>query len=60
MNVFLEPEQKRRLDKWSEATGMPVAEIIRRSIDVYFKQQHRKLTKMEALGNSIAKELDRK
>jgi len=59
MNVFLEPEQKRRLDKWSQATGMPVAETIRRAIDAYFKQQHRHLTQMETLGKSIVKDLDR-
>lgn len=38
MNVFLEPAQKKALDKLSAKTGAPVAELIRRAISIYLKR----------------------
>jgi len=38
MNVFLDPEQKRDLEKLSSKNGAPVAELIRRAIDAYLKR----------------------
>jgi predicted DNA-binding protein len=37
MNVYLEPEQKTKLTKISQKTGAPVAELIRRAINVFLK-----------------------
>ena len=38
MNVFLDPDQKRDLEKLSSKSGAPVAELIRRAIDAYLKR----------------------
>lgn len=38
MNVFLNPDQKRDLEKLSTKSGAPVAELIRRAIDAYLKR----------------------
>jgi predicted DNA-binding protein len=38
MNVYLEPEQKQRLEAISKKTGAPVAELIRRSINLFLKE----------------------
>jgi predicted DNA-binding protein len=37
VNIYLSPKQKADLDKISEKTGAPVAELVRRSIDAYLK-----------------------
>jgi predicted DNA-binding protein len=37
--IFLEPEQKKKLEAISAKTGAPVAELIRRAIDAYLKAQ---------------------
>jgi len=41
MNVFLDSTQKAQLQKISEQTGAPVAELIRRAIDAYLVRQKR-------------------
>jgi hypothetical protein len=35
MNVYIEPEQKERLEAISKKTGAPVAELIRRAINLF-------------------------
>ena len=37
VNIYLSPKQKADLDKLSEKTGAPVAELVRRAIDNYLK-----------------------
>jgi predicted DNA-binding protein len=37
VNIYLSPKQKEDLDKLSEKTGAPVAELVRRAIDNYLK-----------------------
>ena len=37
MNIFLTREEKQSLEKLSNKTGAPVAELIRRAIDAYLK-----------------------
>jgi len=37
--LFLKDEQVKKLQKLSENTGAPVAELIRRAIDAYLKQR---------------------
>jgi predicted DNA-binding protein len=37
VNMYLSPKQKTDLDKLSEKTGAPVAELVRRAIDAYLK-----------------------
>jgi hypothetical protein len=39
MNVYLEPEQKAKLEAISDKTGAPVAELIRRAIDLFLKEK---------------------
>jgi len=39
MNVYLNAAQKHKLEKLSEKTGAPVAELIRRAIDAYLKRE---------------------
>lgn len=38
MNVYLDSHQKEQLEKLSQKTGAPVAELIRRAIDSYLKK----------------------
>jgi hypothetical protein len=38
MNVYLLPKQKTEIEKLSDKTGAPVAELIRRAIDAYLKE----------------------
>jgi predicted DNA-binding protein len=37
VNIFISPKQKADLEKLSEKTGAPVAELVRRAIDAYLK-----------------------
>jgi len=37
VNIYINPKQKADLDKISERTGAPVAELVRRAIDAYVK-----------------------
>ena len=41
--LFLEEEQLKRLQKLSEKTGAPVAELIRRAIDRYLLERAKEL-----------------
>jgi predicted DNA-binding protein len=38
VSIYLSPKQKTDLDKLSEKTGAPVAELVRRSIDAYLEK----------------------
>jgi len=39
MNVYIESEQKERLEAISKKTGAPVAELIRRAINLFLKEK---------------------
>lgn len=41
--LFLEEEQLKKLQKLSEKTGAPVAELIRRAIDRYLQERAKEL-----------------
>ena len=41
--LFLKEEQIKKLQKLSEKTGAPVAELIRRAIDRYLKERAKEL-----------------
>ena len=41
--LFLKEEQIKKLQKLSEKTGAPVAELIRRAIDRYLQERSKKL-----------------
>ena len=41
--LFLEEQQIKKLQKLSEKTGAPVAELIRRAIDRYLKERGKEL-----------------
>ncbi len=43
MNIYLTGEQKRKLEKLSEKTGAPVAELVRRAIDAYLASRKKEL-----------------
>ena len=43
MNVYLNDEQKKGLEKLSAKTGAPVAELIRRAIDAYLNSRKKEL-----------------
>lgn len=43
MNVYLNNEQKKALEKLSAKTGAPVAELIRRAIDAYLTKRKNEL-----------------
>ena len=43
MNVYLNDDQKRALEKLSAKTGAPVAELIRRAIDAYLTSRKKEL-----------------
>jgi predicted DNA-binding protein len=38
INIYLNPQQKTQLEKISEKTGAPVAELVRRAVDLYLKK----------------------
>ncbi len=39
LNVYLEPEQKEKLDKLHTKTGAPLSELVRRAIEMYLKKE---------------------
>ncbi len=39
LNMYLEPEQKDKLEKLSAKTGAPLSELIRRAVDLYLKKE---------------------
>jgi hypothetical protein len=43
-NFFLEDDQIKRMKDRSAATGVPMSEIVRRGIDLYFEQIKRGLS----------------
>jgi hypothetical protein len=43
MNVYLDKKQKRSLEDLSTKTGAPVAELVRRSVDLYLKARKKEL-----------------
>jgi len=43
MNIYLNREQKRKLEKLSDKTGAPVAELVRRTIDAYLTLRKKEL-----------------
>jgi predicted DNA-binding protein len=43
MNIYLSGEQKQKLEKLSERTGAPVAELVRRAVDAYLVARKREL-----------------
>jgi predicted DNA-binding protein len=43
MNVYLNDEQKKALEKLSDRTGAPVAALIRRAIDAYLASRKKEL-----------------
>jgi predicted DNA-binding protein len=43
MNVYLNDKQKEVLERLSDKTGAPVAELIRRAIDAYLTSRRREL-----------------
>jgi len=38
VNIYLSPKQKLDIEKLSEKTGAPMAELVRRAIDAYLKE----------------------
>jgi len=42
-NVYLSAEQKKSLEKLSEKTGAPIAELVRRAIDRYLVLRKKEL-----------------
>jgi len=38
VNIYLSPKQKTDIEKLSQKTGAPVAELVRRAIDAYLKE----------------------
>ncbi len=38
MNIYLSAKQKADVDKLSAKTGAPVAELVRRALDAYLKE----------------------
>jgi predicted DNA-binding protein len=41
--LFLKQEQLKKLQKLSDKTGAPIAELIRRAIDLYLKERAKEL-----------------
>jgi predicted DNA-binding protein len=41
-NIHLSDEQIERLEKLSQKTGAPVAELVRRAVDEYLKRSEKK------------------
>jgi hypothetical protein len=42
-NVYLTPAQKKLLEKLSDKTGAPVAELVRRAIDAYLVARRKEI-----------------
>jgi predicted DNA-binding protein len=42
-NIYLTPDQMKRLKLLNEKTGAPVAELVRRAVDEYLKQRAKEL-----------------
>ena len=45
MNIYLTAKQKASMEKLSERTGAPVAELVRRAIDSYLQMRKKELKK---------------
>jgi predicted DNA-binding protein len=43
MNIYLNAKQKGSLEKLSDRTGAPVAELVRRAIDAYLLSRKKEL-----------------
>ena len=43
MNVYLNEKQKKVLERLSDKTGAPVAELIRRAVDAYLASRRKEL-----------------
>jgi predicted DNA-binding protein len=43
MNIYLTSKQKDVLEKLSDRTGAPVAELVRRAVDAYVKTRKKEL-----------------
>jgi len=43
MNIYLNAKQKDVLEKLSDRTGAPVAELVRRAVDAYVKTRKKEL-----------------
>ncbi len=41
-NIYLRPDQVKRLRALNEKTGAPVAELVRRAVDEYLKKRKEK------------------
>jgi predicted DNA-binding protein len=39
LNININKEQKAKLEKLHEKTGAPIAELVRRAIDLYLKKE---------------------
>ena len=39
LNIYLNPQQKEKLDKLSAKTGAPMSELIRRAVELYLKKE---------------------
>jgi predicted DNA-binding protein len=39
LNIYLNPQQKDKLDKLSTKTGAPMSELVRRAIEMYLKKE---------------------
>jgi predicted DNA-binding protein len=42
-NIYLTPDQMKKLKLLNEKTGAPVAELVRRAVDEYLKQRAKEL-----------------
>jgi predicted DNA-binding protein len=42
-NIYLTPDQKRLLERLSDRTGAPVAELVRRAIDAYLAARRKEI-----------------
>jgi hypothetical protein len=42
-NIYLTPDQMKKLKLLNEKTGAPVAELVRRAVDKYLKQRAKEL-----------------
>jgi len=43
MNIYLSGEQKQKLEKLSDKSGAPVAELVRRAINAYLVSRRKEL-----------------
>ncbi len=37
--IYLRPDQRQRIDQIAAAEGVPLAEIVRRALDLYFEEE---------------------